>query len=203
MKITHTLQRLVVSAALVTLVAAGCGGDEETSGTPSPADRLGAIGDRGPETGDQEGAAAAREKAAANRKVERQQREHRQRLARKKQSDATGKTVAETLRADRVDVPDDYPADAPRYPAAWASQVRRLPNGVMNVMFGSDDSTDKIASWMRSSLPDDGWKIVAERKMGSGSVIQGEKDARRLNVVTSTMGGSDEDVTLIAVVVSQ
>lgn len=202
MRITERLTRVVAIGLAAAFVALGCG-SEDSSGTGGPADRLGAAEPRERGAADQEGAAAAREKAAADREVARQQREHQQRLARKKQVDSTARSVASELKTVRIDMPDDYPADAPRYPGAWVSQVRRLPSGVMNVMFGSDDSPEKVAEWMNGNLPNDGWTNLTQREMGSGILMQGEKDLRRVNVVTSVMQGSDEQVTLIAVVVSR
>ena len=103
---------------------------------------------------------------------------------------------------DQVPLPADFPSDAPQYPGAWPSQVRNMPNGLMNVMFGSSDPAPAVVTWIGEFMDDNGWEVVEEQTMASGQVLRSEKGGRVLNIITSTMKSDDEDVTLIAVIVS-
>ena len=108
---------------------------------------------------------------------------------------------AKELRRD-ADIPDYYPDDAPRYPGATASQAALSPDGKANMLFGSDDSVDEVASYLAEFLPEHGWNMGAADPAPVGVLIEGDKAGREIKVMVRRFSeGSPDAVTMIAVLV--
>ena len=112
---------------------------------------------------------------------------------------APGGGVAAELR-QQVELPDYYPADAPVYPGTKPSRVKVMDNGQISAQFGTEASVDDVVGFMRSKLPELGWKLGAETEMPGGWLLQGTKADRRILVLVSRIkGGESGDITIIAV----
>ncbi len=103
---------------------------------------------------------------------------------------------------EKIELPDYYPADAPVYPGATASQSSQAPTGRVNVMFGSEDPPEKIAQHMETQLSAEGWASTGRQSLPGGTALQGTKPGRLISIVLSRFDeGGPGEISLIAVAV--
>lgn len=111
---------------------------------------------------------------------------------------STGGSTAEQL-AQKVDLPDTFPSDAPVYPGTQPSQYVVKPNGRLSLTFGTPDSPDQVMSYMRDELPRRRWEIIGEHDLETGKLLQATKGDRLISVLLSRIDeGQAGEVTMIA-----
>jgi hypothetical protein len=110
-------------------------------------------------------------------------------------------TIAAEL-AQKIEMPDFYPSDAPAYPDTPPSKV--FVNGDhVNVMFGTSDSGAAVVDFMAEEIRRLGWDNVDVQRMSAVVSIEAKKNSRDLTiVVTEINSGAPNQTTLIAVSVT-
>ena len=99
-----------------------------------------------------------------------------------------------------VDLPDNYPSDAPVYPGSKPSQAPPAPVGRVGVIFRSYDDPAQIQQYMDQELPRLGWQVVVSDELPNGILVQGTKGDRLMSVVVSIFDkGQPSEVTMIAI----
>ena len=177
---TTLVRGLALASLALTLSVAGCGGEEKSETAPAPA----------PTTPAQ---AAAPEEAVKPPPVTRAQ--ERERAAAE-----PGVPLREELRAE-VDVPGDYPDDAPVYPGATASRVETF-QGSVNVTFVTGDPADQVVSFIESDLAAKGWSDVSTESMEGTSITYGFKSPRKISAMT-TRFEDDDPITMLMIAVDE
>jgi hypothetical protein len=99
----------------------------------------------------------------------------------------------------KVDIPDYYPSDAPRYPGRRPSTARIMYDDSVSVQYGLPDSVAKVNEWARAFLDENGWQIQDELSMSRGESMTAMKGERRLNIFISLVGTVDENLTLVSI----
>ena len=87
-----------------------------------------------------------------------------------------------------VDLPDEFPRDAPVYPGAVANSTG-LRNGRVHAVFSTSDSTADVLTWYKRELSTAGWEDTAEIDVGEHKVLQAFKDNRELKIMISQAAG--------------
>jgi hypothetical protein len=104
--------------------------------------------------------------------------------------------------AAKIEVPDFYPSDGPIYPDTKPSKSFVTGNKI-NLMFGTEDSTEKVLDFMNKELPSLGWNNADVQRMGPAISIVATKPGRELTVLLSPVdSGRSTETTLIAVVIT-
>jgi hypothetical protein len=171
---------LALGGLILSLSAAGCGGEEKSETPPAPAATTPAQ-------------PPAPEPAAKPPVVTRAQE--------REQASATpGVPLRETLRGE-VDVPGEYPDDAPVYPAATASQAETF-QGSVNVTFVTGDSADQVVAFLESDLAAKGWGDVRTESMEGTFITYGTKSSRKLSAMT-TRFEDDDPITMLMIAVDE
>ena len=101
-----------------------------------------------------------------------------------------------------VDLPDLYPADAPAYPGTKPSTTQEMADGSISVQFGVDDSVPRVIEWLRDHMDEQGWELQSEHEMPTGVAMLARKGDRDLKVLVTTVGTTEEHVTMLGVVVT-
>jgi hypothetical protein len=110
-------------------------------------------------------------------------------------------TVREQF-AREVELPEDYPEDAPRYPGAKVN-ASAWRQGRVAATFSTKDTPDKVTSYVKQQLGSNGWQTTPETEFESGVLLTATKPAegRSIQVMIATLDQGENDlVTLIAVV---
>lgn len=177
MTLTRSVRPAFLPALLATSLLLACGGDEQEP--PAP---------------------AASEPARSTEPARPAEPAPAPRASREAPPVPPGATrPAEALRK-KVELPDDYPSDAPVYPGTEPSQVSRGAEGRLVVMFGTEDAPDRVMDYMLSELPSAGWEVIAQQELPTGQLVQGVKGDRLISVVLSRLDeGRDTAITMIAV----
>jgi len=104
--------------------------------------------------------------------------------------------------AVKIELPDFYPSDGPTYPDTPPSKAFVKGNKI-NLMFGTQDSTETVLDFMNSELPRLGWNNADVQRLGGAIAIQATKPGRELTVLLSPVdSGRPTETTLIAVVIT-
>lgn len=166
----HLLLTGLLSAAL--LVA--CGGEEERAvpATTPP----------------------AAEEAAPVTRQEPAPRAQRRNLPVPSEGDAPSQQLRRT-----VELPADFPSDAPIYPGTEPSEVSKTAEGRFTAMFGTQDSASDVMDYMASTLPNEGWQVTGQHDLPTGQLLQATKGDRLISVLLSRVDeGRDSAITMIA-----
>jgi hypothetical protein len=110
-------------------------------------------------------------------------------------------TVREQF-AREVELPEDYPEDAPRYPGAKVN-ASAWRQGRVAATFSTKDTPDKVTSYVKQQLGSNGWQSTPETEFESGVLLTATKptEGRAIQVMIATVDQGENDwVTLIAVV---
>lgn len=98
-----------------------------------------------------------------------------------------------------IELPDDYPSDAPIYPGSKPSQAPPARLGRVGVIFRSYDDPAQIQQYMDQELPRLGWQVVISDDLPNGILVQGMKGDRLMSIVVSIFDkGQPSEVTMIA-----
>ena len=166
----------LLAGSLVGGLLVGCGGSEEpkhTGDVPQAAAQRGADAKKPSQP-----AAPARPKSAA--------------------TPGAGSTLAEQLRVE-VDVPDEYPDDAPIYPGSQASSVRKQGSTVI-LGFGTMDSPAEVQSYIETDLGNEGWDVQETQEMPNGVLVVGSKGGRKISVLIAGVHGNSGDANTLIMV---
>ena len=102
----------------------------------------------------------------------------------------------------KIELPDFYPSDGPIYPDTPPSKAFVKGNKI-NLMFGTEDSTETVLDFMNSELPRLGWNNANVQRIGGMISIEATKPGRELTILLSPIdSGRPSETTLIAVVIS-
>ena len=102
-------------------------------------------------------------------------------------------------RAIKIELPDFYPSDGPVYPDTQPSKAFVKGNRV-NLMFGTDDSTETVLDFLNAEIADLGWSNAEVQRMGDVIAIQATKPGRGLDILVSVVdSGFSTQATLIAI----
>ena len=96
-----------------------------------------------------------------------------------------------------VALPAEFPADVAIYPKA-IPVTTSTAGTEMTVMFRTSDSLQKVVVFYKAQLKEKGWKIKTATDIPEASMLEGEKDGRKLTVWTA----EQQDGTIINLVVS-
>jgi hypothetical protein len=74
-------------------------------------------------------------------------------------------------------LPENWPADAPKYPNAKITYalVSQVPVESINVGFTTTDSRDVVIAFYKKELPVQGWSITSEQSSGENSILVAQK----------------------------
>jgi len=102
----------------------------------------------------------------------------------------------------KIELPDFYPSDGPVYPDTQPSKAF-VKGDKVNLMFGTQDSTETVLDFMNQELPNLGWNNANVQRMGDAISIVATKPGRNLTVLLSPVdSGRPTETTLIAVVIT-
>lgn len=107
-------------------------------------------------------------------------------------------TIAEQLRV-KVDVPDEYPEDAPIYPGSQASSVRSQ-GGTVILGFGTMDAPTEVQSYIETDLGNEGWDVQPVQEMPNGVLVMGDKNGRKISVLIAEVNGNQGDANTLIMV---
>jgi hypothetical protein len=92
---------------------------------------------------------------------------------------------------DEVDIPDEFPKDVPIFPGSTPMAFMFAPDEGVIVTFKSTEEQQVIFDFYRSSLADDGWKILPGEVFDSELTLDATKGNRKVSVmVAGTQGDS-------------
>ena len=176
-----TRHALMLVLLLLSLSAAGCGGEEEKASPAAPAP-----------TGTPAGTPSDPASEAAEQTTPRPRRNA--------PAAEPAPSMREALRAE-VEVPRDYPTDAPTYPGSTASLAETFGERA-SVTFVTTDDAERVVAYIENDLASKGWENVRTESMPNGSVTHGTKSSRTVSVMTARIEDADP-VTMMMVAVDQ
>lgn len=84
-------------------------------------------------------------------------------------------------------IPDDYPADAPRY-ESMSIDMSMMQDNAFVVSGSSTDAADKILNTLQTQATDKGWQPQANYQQGGMRMVSFNKDNRNLSITLNTEG---------------
>jgi hypothetical protein len=99
----------------------------------------------------------------------------------------------------KVDIPDYYPSDAPRYPGRRPSTARIMKDDSVSVQYGLPDSVANVNAWARAFMNEHDWEIQEEFSASNSEGMTAMKGKRRLLISIALLGTDDEHVTLLGI----
>jgi len=97
--------------------------------------------------------------------------------------DNNGATL--TINSAGTKIPDDYPKDVPVASGSkvmMAASVNNSTNNGSNLVLECTDNMDKLVSFYKKGLTDNGWKIEATISQDKMTMFTASKDKRALSV---------------------
>jgi hypothetical protein len=93
-------------------------------------------------------------------------------------------------------LPEDFPQDVPRYPAAEVVKANSTPGTGLKVTFSTTDDPGKVAAFFSDSLAAQGWST--QRVDGpEGTLVFADKGARSATVGVATADGKTQIELLV------
>jgi len=105
--------------------------------------------------------------------------------------DVTAEQPTEPKAADQVwlnSLPEDFPADVPRYPSADVVKALSTPESGLKATFSTSDEPGKVAAYFNDNLAAQGWS-TQRVDAADGILVLGDKGGRSATVGISAGEG--------------